>query len=292
MNEDGFEHRTIDVGEVRLHVAEAKPAALTDDTPLVVFLHGFPEFWWSWRHQLTAMRAAGYWAVAPDMRGYGRSDKPWDVGAYEVEKLAGDVAGLVRALGRRRAFVVGHDWGGAVAWVFAQEHGDMLVRLAVLNCPHPLQMQEGLRTPRQLAKSWYMFFFQLPMVPELSVAARDYEIVRKTLGRDGVSAEEIERYVEALRTPGVVRSALNYYRAVIRRLASGRVPRARVIDRPTLMIWGDRDRFLGAELAEPPARFVPDARTVHLPEATHWVQRDAPERVSALLVEHFEAARA
>ncbi|MBX3226400.1 MAG: alpha/beta fold hydrolase [Labilithrix sp.] len=287
MSDDGFEHRTIDAGEVRLHVAEARPANAGDDTPLVVFLHGFPEFWWSWRHQLTALRDAGYWAVAPDMRGYGGSDKPWEVGAYEIERLAGDVAGLIRALGREKAFVVGHDWGAVVAWAFAMEHPDLLDRLAILNVPHPLQMLKGLRTLRQLMKSWYMFFFQLPKVPELSIAARDHELLRKTFAADGVPSDEIERYVEAFRVPGVARSSVNYYRAAIRRVVTGRTPKMRPIDRPTLVVWGDRDRFLGKELAEPPPRFVPNARTVHIPEATHWVQRDAPARVNELLLEHF-----
>lgn len=289
MSEDGFEHRIVDCNGIRLHVAEARPANITDQTPLVVFLHGFPEHWWSWRNQLTAMRDAGYWAVAPDLRGYGESDKPWDVAEYEVEKLAGDVAGLIRALGREKALVVGHDWGGVVAWAFAMEHPDMLERLAILNVPHPLQMLKGLRTYKQLMKSWYIFFFQLPKLPELAIAKDDYAFVRKTFAGDRVPEEEIERYVEALRIPGVVRSAVNYYRAVIRRVASGRIPKTRIIDRPVLVIWGDRDRFLGKEMAEPPPRYVPNARTVHLDNATHWVQRDEPARVNELLLEHFRA---
>jgi len=134
-----------------------------------------------------------------------------------------------------------------------------------------------------------MFFFQLPKIPELAVAKDDYALVRKTFELDGVPQDEIERYVEALRIPGVVRSALNYYRAVMRRGAAGRTPKTKVIDQPVLVIWGDRDRFLGRELAEPPPRFVPNARTVHLPNATHWVQRDEPARVNELLLEHFRA---
>lgn len=281
-----IEHRHIDVGEVRLHVAEAKPASISDETPLVVFLHGFPEFWESWRAQLEALQNAGIWAVAPDLRGYGDSDKPWEVSAYEVEKLAGDIAGLIEALGRKKAHVVGHDWGAIVAWQFAQEHQDMLERLAILNVPHPLQMQRALqRSAKQMMRSWYIFFFQLPKIPELVIAANDYAFIRKSFAGDGIPNEDIERYVSALRKPGVLRSAVNYYRAVMRRLVKGSVPKPQVIDKEVLVIWGDRDRFLGKELAEPPPRFVPKQKVIHLPRASHWVQLDERERVNGLLLD-------
>jgi pimeloyl-ACP methyl ester carboxylesterase len=287
---DGFLHRRIRAGEVQLHVAEARPrgcdgSVVPADVPLVVFLHGFPEFWWSWRHQLTAMAQAGYWAVAPDMRGYNESDKPEGVSAYEVEKLAGDVAALIRALGRSKAIVVGHDWGAMVAWAFAQEHADMLERLAILNVPHPLVMMRGLRRPSQMRKSWYIFFFQLPRLPERFVAKGDFAELRRMFQADGLSGEETERFIDAMRVPGALPAALNYYRASMRRVLTRRVPRMRPIDKPVLVIWGDKDRVLESRMAEPPKRFVPHARVVHLPDATHWVQNDAPERVNELLLE-------
>lgn len=287
---DGFFHRRVDVGEVTLHVAEARPPFVSGDdvpkdVPLVVLLHGFPEFWWSWREQLRALSEAGCWVVAPDMRGYNESDKPEGVRAYEIEKLADDVAGLVRALGRDEAVVVGHDWGAVVAWQFAQQHPSMLERLAILNVPHPLAMMRGLRRPKQLRKSWYMFFFQLPRLPELLIAKDDFAFARRTFRADGFDRETIEHYVDALRVPGAAASAINYYRAAIRRVLTGRTPKMKVIERPVLVIWGDRDRFLGREMADPPKRFVPNARVVHIPEATHWVQNDAAEEVSRLLSE-------
>jgi len=287
---DGFLHRTVDVGDVRLHVAEARPSAVDaaaevpGDVPLVVFLHGFPEFWWSWRHQLTALSRAGFWAVAPDMRGYNESDKPEGVAAYEVEKLAADVAGLVRALGRKDAIVVGHDWGAVVAWYVAQLHPDVVTRLAILNVPHPLEMQRGLRHPDQLRRSWYMFFFQLPSVPEKMIARDDYAYLRSTFASDGFDKEDIEHYVDAMRVPGARTSAVNYYRAALRRVLKASTPRAARIDVPVLVIWGDQDRYLRKEMATPPARFVPNARVVHIPEASHWVQNAAPEKVNELLV--------
>ena len=286
---DGFLHARIDVGEVTLHVAQARPATVgaTDvprDVPLVVMLHGFPEYWWSWREQLRALAAAGFWAVAPDMRGYDESDKPEGVGAYDIDKLVGDVAGLIRALGREKAVVVGHDWGGFVAWHFAQQHPEMLDRLAILNIPHPLMMQRGLQTARQLRKSWYIFFFQLPGIPERLVARDDFAAVRKMFAADGLPREAIEHYVDAFRVPGAATSAINYYRAAMRRLVRWDVPKAKPIERPVLVLWGDRDRALGKELAEPPKRFVPNARVVHFPNATHWLQEDAPDEVNRRLV--------
>jgi len=288
---DGFLHRSIDVGDVRLHCVEARPEGTAESTelpshvPLVVFLHGFPEHWWSWRHQLTAMSRAGFWAVAPDLRGYGQSDKPKETSAYEVEKLAGDVAGLIRALGRKEAIVVGHDWGGMVAWTFAMEHPSMLQRLAILNVPHPLEMMRGLRRPEQLKKSWYIFFFQLPFFPERLIRKDDFAMIRRMFRAEGFAEEHIDRYVDALRIPGALSAALAYYRASFRRVLTRRVPKIRAIHQPVLVIWGDRDLALSKEMARPPKRFVPNARLVHLPDATHWVQNAAPEQVNELLVE-------
>jgi pimeloyl-ACP methyl ester carboxylesterase len=293
---DGFLHRKINVGDVALHVAEARPrnadGTLADgsievasDVPLVVFMHGFPELWWSWRHQLKAFADAGFWAVAPDMRGYNESDKPVGVSSYEVEKLADDIYGLMRALGRKKAVIVGHDWGAMVAWMVAQRHPGIVSRLAILNVPHPLQMARGLRRPKQLRKSWYMFFFQLPGgIPERVMARNDWAQLRKTFEVDGFAKEDIEPYVKAMKTPGAITAAMSYYRAAIRRVVTGRVPKTVRIDCPVLVIWGDQDRHLGKEMAEPPARFVPNARVEHIPEASHWVQNSAPERVNELLL--------
>jgi pimeloyl-ACP methyl ester carboxylesterase len=287
---DGFLHRRLDVGEVTLHVVESRPAGDLARAPLVVLLHGFPEFWWSWRHQLEALAAAGYWVVAPDLRGYNESDKPDGVDAYRLESLASDIDGLVRALGRDAAFVVGHDWGGVVAWQFAQQHPERVEKLAILNVPHPLAMMRGLRRPAQLAKSWYMFFFQAPLVPEKVAAAADYLFLRNVFRLDGTPEADIDRYIGAIRAPGALTAAMNYYRSLLRRGALGTAPKVVRIDRPVLVIWGDKDHFLGKELATPPPRFVPNARVVHLPDASHWVQNAAPARVNALLVDFFGEA--
>ncbi len=274
-------HIHVDVGEVRLHCAVAGP----EKGPLVVLLHGFPEFWWSWRNQIPALAAAGFRVVAPDLRGYNLSDKPVGVDAYRIEKLVGDVAGLLRALGREKAHIVGHDWGAVVAWEFAMRRPEMTDRLAILNVPHPVEMLKGLRRPAQLKKSWYMFFFQLPGVPERLIARNDFLYLRKTF--KGYPRADVDKYVEAARRSRGMNGPINYYRAAMRGAARGRGPAYRPIPASTLVIWGEQDAFLGKEMARPDARWVPNARVEFLPNASHWVQVDAPTEVNALLLAHL-----
>ncbi len=277
-------HVHVDVGELRLHCAVAGP----ESGPLVVLLHGFPEFWWSWRHQIPALAAAGYRVVAPDMRGYNLSDQPFGIEAYRIEKLVGDVAGLLRAFGRERAHVVGHDWGGFVAWEFAMRRPEMTERLVILNVPHPREMLKGLRRPAQLKKSWYMFLFQLPGIPERVLSRKDFDFLRRTF--KGYPRADVDKYVEAARRARNLNGPLNYYRAALQGAARGRVPAYRPIPASTLVIWGEQDAFLGKEMARPDARWVPDARVEFLPNASHWVQIDAPNEVNALLLAHLGRA--
>ena len=279
----GGAHRYADLGHIRLHYVEA------GEGPLVVLLHGFPEFWYSWRHQIPALAAAGYHVVAPDMRGYNLSAKPRSVGAYRMGNLTRDVAALIRHCGAERAAVVGHDWGGGVAWGFAMRHPALLTRLAILNCPHPVPFIRALSTPRQLLRSWYIFFFQLPALPEAWMRAGDFAGLRRILRTDPVrpgafSEAEVEQYVAALKRPRAVTSAIHSYRAFI---LFGLAERHffRPVETPTLVIWGEQDRYLGQELAEPPRDWVPHARVERLPDASHWVQNDRPERVNALLLD-------
>ncbi len=271
-----------EVGEgIRLHYVEAGSG------PLVVLLHGFPEFWYSWRHQIEPLAAAGFRVVAPDMRGYNLSSRPQDWRAYDARSLAGDVAGLIRALGEQSAFVVGHDWGAAVAYFVAMYHPEAVRRLAILNVPHPLRMLEGFRTLRQLRKSWYMFFFQIPRLPERLIARDDFSFAKRSLRADSKRAftdEDLERYVQAWSQPGALTGMINYYRAALRRSPRSAQTQLRRIDAQTLVIWGMRDRHLGSELAEPPRQWAPNARVERIEDATHWVQHDAPERVNELLL--------
>lgn len=293
--DDLIRHDYADLDDVRLHYVEAAPAEAAD-APLVILLHGFPEFWYSWRHQIPALVAAGWRVVAPDMRGYNLSDKPRGVASYRLEHLSGDVKQLIAHLqdgraGQDKAVVVGHDWGAAVAWDFAARHPEHLVRLAILNVPHPVAMQRGLKTLRQLKKSWYILAFQLPWLPEKLAAAGDYKMVRdalqKTVRPGAMDTADVERYVEAMAQPGALTGAINYYRAAGRDPSSTCV---RTIEAPVLVIWGMQDFALGSELAEPPAKWVPHARVERIAEASHWVQLDAPERVNALLVDFLAEA--
>jgi pimeloyl-ACP methyl ester carboxylesterase len=281
-------HRFAVVDGVRLHYVEA------GEGPLVVLLHGFPEFWWSWRNQIPALVDAGYRVIAPDQRGYARSDKPGDWREYRIERLAADVAGLIEAAGEERAAVVGHDWGAAVAWMVATLHPERVERLAILNVPHPETMEKTLRSsPKQLLHSWYMFFFQVPWLPErllgwggrraLASAYRD--------ARPGAFDEgDLDRYVEALSGPEGFRGPINWYRAALRRTPGAMRRLFRPIAAPVLVIWGEQDRFLTASMADPDPDLVPDVRVVRLPTASHWVQHDEPDRVNALLTEFLSAA--
>jgi epoxide hydrolase 4 len=282
-------HGDVDVGGgIRLHYVEA------GEGPLVVLLHGFPEFWYSWRRQIPVLAEAGYRVVAPDMRGYGLSDKPRGWRAYDASLLAADIAGLIRGLGEQQAYVVGHDWGAAVAYAVAMNHPDVVRRLAILNVPHPTRMLEGFRTLKQLRKSWYMFFFQIPGLPERLIARDDYSFAKRSLRADSKKAftdEDLLRYAEAWSQPGALSGMINYYRAALRRSPGKAVAQMKPIEAPTLVIWGMLDRHLGSELAEPAPEWVPNVRVERIADATHWVQHDAPERVNGLLLGFFDEAR-
>ncbi len=280
-----LQDRYATVNGVRLHYVEA------GEGPLVVLLHGFPEFWWTWRQQIPALVAAGFRTVAVDMRGYAESDKPPRWQDYRMEILAADIAELIAALGEERAHVVGHDWGAAVAWGLATFHPERVDRLIVLNVPHPERMLHTLQTSlAQLRRSWYMFLFQIPWLPERLMrwgGRRTLENLYKEAKPGAYTAEDIARSEAALMGPDGLRGPINYYRAVLRQSPRRARAQFKPIPAPTLIIWGEQDRYLMAKMADPDPRLVPDVRVVRLPDASHWVQHDEPERVNALLVEHL-----
>ena len=198
---------------MNLHYVEA------GDGPLIVLLHGFPEFWFGWRLQIAPLAAAGFRVVAPDTRGYNMSSKPEGFEAYAVDMLAADIRDLIGELGAESALLVGHDWGGTIAWTTAMNHPEVVDRLAILNAAHPRRLQEGLRHPSQLRKSWYFFFFALPGLPEDVVHARDWHFFRHFLedANPPYTKEETERYIEAWSQPGAAAAMIDYYRASVRR---------------------------------------------------------------------------
>jgi epoxide hydrolase 4 len=281
-------HRYADLGDVRLHYVEA------GEGPLVLLLHGFPQFWYQWRHQIPALVEAGFRVVAPDMRGYNLSDKPHGVQAYRVELLARDVERLIRTCGEGTATVVGHDWGAIAAWIAAMRLPGRFERLAILNVPHPARSLDGLLSPMQLLRSSYMFFFQIPRLPEEVIRAGDFALLRSVFRSDPVqpeafTAEDIERYVGAIARPGVLTASLNYYRALLRNPRETRALLQRV-EAPVLVIWGEKDRFLSRRLAEPPRLWVPNLiRVKRLPDASHWVAEDCPLEVNTLLLDFLRS---
>ena len=272
-------HLPIPTGDAELHCVVAGPA----DGPLVVLLHGFPEFWWSWRKQIPALVQAGYRVLVPDLRGYNLSSKPTAVNSFSLVHLAEDVRRLILSQGRAAAIIVGHDWGGGVAYEFAMHHGSMVEKLVILNVPHPVQMQRALRTWRQIKKSWYIFFFQIPWLPEYLLLRRGGSWLRAVF-LAGIPEENIENYMEAALRPGSLAAAINYYRCSFRQMLMGKIRNPKVINRPTLVIWGENDAFLEKAFAIPPKNLVPNVEMAWLPQSSHWVQLDNPIKVNALLL--------
>ena len=275
---------------VRLHVRAAGPA----DGPLVVLLHGFPEFWYGWRHQIAPLARAGYRVLVPDQRGYNRSDAPADVAAYDLDRLTTDVCHLLDAANRERAHVVGHDWGAMVAWTLAMTHPERIGRLGILNVPHPHVFRRTLRTsPRQLLRSLYALFFQLPRLPEWLLGRNDGQglawLLRASSRPDTFDASDLAAYRRTWRRPGRLRGMLHWYRAAVRRALRGDHPDAH-IDVPTLVLWGAQDVALTRQMAAPSAELCSDGRLVVLEEATHWVQHDAPDTVTRHLLDHLDGA--
>jgi epoxide hydrolase 4 len=276
-----------DLSGVRLHYVEA------GDGPLVVLLHGFPEFWYGWRRQIQPLAAAGFRVVAPDLRGYNLSSRPDAVSDYDTDKLAADIRDLIRERGAESAFLAGHDWGGSVAWATAMAHPEVVDRLAILNAAHPRKLSQGLHHPGQLRKSWYFFFFALPDLPDAIVHANNWHFFRHFLAdaRSPYTAEEMDRYIEAWSQPGAASGMINYYRSSVRTPAKKAEAAIHPIKAPTLVIWGQRDAYLGQELAEPEHDDVPNLERVErLPDASHWVHHDEAERVTELLTGFFAPA--
>jgi pimeloyl-ACP methyl ester carboxylesterase len=302
-----LEHRFVETNGIRLH------CAVDGEGPLVILLHGFPDCWYSWRHQIPVL-ASRFRVVAPDLRGYNESDKPGPVSAYAMPELIADVEGLVHAFGERSAVIVGHDWGGGVAWSFAMERPEATRRLVILNAPHPAIFGEHLRSnPRQRALSWYMFFFQIPWLPETLLGLGHAALVGRafrdaTLRKETITDADLAFLRDAASRPGALRGGLNYYRAAfrspqaqagwpewLRRFFSGDAPvrevRTRLEDwpkitAPTLIVWGEEDVALCKELTlgmEP--LFAAPFEVKRVPGSGHWVQIEEPDLVNGYLLD-------
>jgi pimeloyl-ACP methyl ester carboxylesterase len=283
--EPPIEHRFVQANGLRFHVAECGSG-----DRLALCLHGFPELWLSWRHQMPLLARMGYRVWAPDLRGYGESERPRGVESYAIEHLLDDVAGLIDAAGAKSVLLMAHDWGAIIAWYFAMRKLRPLERLVILNVPHPGNWQRSSRNWKQLLRSWYILFFQIPGVPEWALTRgegrRLAQMFRKGVEHpENFPAEEVEAYRRSWLAPGAATAMVNYYRALARGGGAERQRRQGlpVIETPTLMIWGEKDLALTKETTYGTERWVKDLTLRYLPDASHFVQQDAPAEVNALL---------
>lgn len=283
--ESMFDHDRVVTNGIELHVATAGPV----DGPPVVLLHGFPEFWQGMAGIGARLADQGFRVMIPDQRGYNLSDKPDGVGAYRLDRLAGDITGLLDAYGIERASVIGHDWGAVVTWYLAAEHPDRLDAAVIANVPHPMVMARYLRThPSQLRKSWYMFAFQMPFMPERPFSsdagrARMAKGIAHTANPGSMDADYQAALAEAWSQPGAPTGMINWYRALLRhRPPFTRGGRVRI---PTLILWGEKDRFLEASMAGLSAARCDNAELIEYPRATHWVFHDEPEATTEAIVD-------
>jgi pimeloyl-ACP methyl ester carboxylesterase len=276
---------------IHLHVVFSGP----EQGKAVVLLHGFPEFWRGWLKQIQPLADAGFRVIVPDQRGYNLSDKPKGVAAYPINTLAQDILGLVDAVGREKAILVGHDWGAAVAWHLATHYPERVEKLVILNVPHPAVMVRTLRRSfSQLRKSWYMFFFQIPWLPEWLLSRNNAQGASQLLLRSGkpgtFTNEDLVAYRKAWAQPGTLAAMIHWYRSALR---SGlgtspssftKLPQVTV---PTLMLWGKKDVALSAEMAQPSIDLCKEGKLIFLEDATHWVQHDEAEKVTQYLLDFF-----
>lgn len=259
----------------------------------MLFLHGFPEFWYSWRNQIPEF-AKDHKVVALDLRGYNTSEKPKEKSAYVMAEFIQDIRGVITGLGYDRAIVVGHDWGGAIAWSFAYAYPDMVERLVILNMPHPAKFAQGLRTPQQLLRSSYIFFFQLPFIPEWLIQLNNYHMLEwafrgMAVQKDTFADADIAAYKTAFSNPEALTAALNYYRNVFQQGLTSRS--WGVLEVPTLMIWGKDDVPLGEELTYGTEEYVKDFRIRYLSNCSHWVQQEQPQLVNQTIREFLSEAK-
>jgi pimeloyl-ACP methyl ester carboxylesterase len=256
---------------------------------LALCLHGFPESRFSWRHQIPLLAEMGYRVWAPDLRGYGETEpKPRDVPSYLIDRLMEDVAALIDASGAKQVTLIGHDWGAGLAWTFAANAPRPLERLVIMNVPHPAVMNAHLRRSwAQLKKSWYMFFFQLPGIPERAMTTKDARAIRgafydMAIDKTHFTPDVLDRYAHDAQRPGAMTGMINWYRAAFRLQGKLAGPWP-MIETPTLIIWGEEDSALGVELLDGTDAHVRDLTVKRLPGVSHWVQQEAPEKVNPIL---------
>jgi pimeloyl-ACP methyl ester carboxylesterase len=280
-----LEHVTFRNGSIELHAISAGPL----DGPVAILLHGFPEFWYSWHKQTEPLALAGFRVIVPDQRGYNTSSKPRGTANYALSHLTSDILAIADHLNQERIFLAGHDWGAAVAWSVALLHPQRVAKLAILNVPHPSVMRRYLHTNRrQLRRSWYMFFFQLPWLPEAAFSAFNFHLGVRSLVSSSrpntFSVEGLAQYRAAWSQPGALTAMINWYRAAFRHRT--KFPDS-TVHVPTRILWGERDAFLLSEMAHASLRYCDSAELYTFANASHWLQHEEPARVSELLIDFF-----
>lgn len=280
-----LENLTLHNGPIQIRAVAAGPP----DAPIAILLHGFPEFWYSWHKQIAPLAAAGLRVIVPDQRGYNLSGKPRGAANYALPHLVSDVLAIADQLNAQKFFLAGHDWGAAVAWSTALLHPQRVAKLAILNVPHPSVMHRYLKSNfRQFRRSWYMFFFQLPFLPEAAFSAFHFRLGANSLLRSSrpntFTDDDLAQYRAAWSQPGALTSMINWYRATFRYRA--KFPDS-TVHVPTRILWGERDAFLLTEMAHASLRYCDAAELYTFAQATHWLQHEEPARVSQLLIDFF-----
>ncbi|CAH1797220.1 unnamed protein product [Owenia fusiformis] len=288
-------HHFVQLEDVKLHYVASGP----EDGPLMVFVHGFPEFWYSWRHQIREFQSK-YRVVSIDMRGYGESEKPSNVSDYNINKLASDIAQLVSQLGHEKCVLVGHDWGGAVCWQVAISHPEVVDCLVNCNIPHPAVFAKYMQTHfKQFMMSWYIFFFQWPCLPELFLGMNDFDFLKQAFSSrkmgiqnqdNRLTEEDLEAFKYTFQKNGMT-APINYYRSAIRGSLTP-PPRSTKtpLEMPVLLIWGDKDGALAAPMADLSGQYCKDFTLQYVNGASHWVQQDEPTVVNEVMWEFLNRA--
>lgn len=280
-------HRYVETNGIKLHIIEDGP----EDGACILFLHGFPEFWYSWSKHLSYFSAKGYRVMAPDQRGYNLSDKPKKVKDYKLEELVSDCVGLIKASKKETVTLVGHDWGGIVAWHVARQYPELIHKLVIINAPHEGAMLQHIREkPSQLLRSSYIFFFQFRGTLELSLRLLNWkpftQTMKKSSQKETFKKTDLEEYMTAWSQTRAMKSMLNWYRANGKAFTEKQMPER--VSIPTLVIWGAKDQFLDSELATKSLAFCDDGRGILIGEGTHWVHIEEPEHTSKLIEDFIE----
>ena len=286
---DAYEYHFVKTNGITLHVVMAGP----EDGPPVMLLHGFPEFWYGWHNQIPFLAERGYRVIVPDQRGYNLSDKPRSISAYHLDHLAEDIVGLMDALGYKSVFLAGHDWGAAVSWWMAAKYPQHLRKMVIMNVPYPTIMKRAFKgwNREQMRKSRYILAFQLPWLPERAFKKMNEgdgrNILLRTSKKDTFTAEDLAIYKDSWNKPGAVTGMINWYRAGVRSLIFAATPEEGVLQVPTLMLWGEKDKAMGKELAPPSIALCADGELIFFPNATHWLQHDEADVVNQHLFNFF-----